>query len=443
MSERYQALEDGKYWGVLETLGEDEVCWILEFLGARDLLNLSCASRWSKFAACKESLWKKLYIHDFSCQGTDRISLNFRDPKTQYIKRIEEREKRLLKASENEWIRNVLRRLERRRDTIEWLADFINVRLLTSSAGVLVFCTLIFISLKLDSRVNWSVWAVLGPLWIFSLIFFVASVSGCVLYHFRVDADSLFHGMFDRLRGIVWFFLDKVFDSNRRAIASGAVLAVLIFIFVILIAIKLTCGKMIPWSAVFIPLWLVFIITSATPCLRWAAFAKNCVTYFSCMIFVWLPLLAFFSLLDSKLSGARMFMEVVFVPLWLMNFLILAGSLAPLIYQVVRWCVNREHIDEAAIGFCGLVCCLITPMITFEILVCLCDHRVPHVSPGEVLIPILILGAFASVVLCIFAWTYTSPFNRHQLNRNNHASMGMGNQNDRPDYDTIRIGVVQ
>jgi len=408
VTEKYHPVEEEEIWNVLRRLGLDEISGVLEFLQAKDLLNFTCTSKMTAELSGNDTLWKKLYAHDFSLGTMEWISLNFGDPKSQYMRRIEERKKRIGKASETEWMRSILNKLESRRDRVKRIMDLIHIRLMTPLLGISILCTIIFAALKLDGYVKWSIWAILAPIWLLFFVLFVASITGYILYYYRSNADSLFHNMFDNLRGVVWFFLQRVFEMDKRAIASGALSVLLVFFFVLLFALKLSVGSKMPWGLTFLPLWFTFVITSASPCLRPLT---DCASYTFFMLFIWIPLLVFFALLSAKLSGSTLSLAVVFTPFWILDCLMMSGSFGVFAHQMWKW-YRIGWREETSFGFVSLAfsACFLIPIFVFEVLLCLYDSGEPGLSAFGCFTPFLFCWGILTIILCVASCRYQTPF---------------------------------
>lgn len=369
-------LEEGP-WNLLSALGTDEVFTAMDFLTAKDLVNLAGVSRACKALGTDDDLWKNLFINDFSCSVFDRVALTIRDPKNQYKKRIEERQKRIQKAAEDEWMKFMLERIENKKDFIQKCLDFLHIKLYSFLSSILLLMQVVFVVLRLDNVVMWSVWLVLLPLWTFTLLNVIVAVSACSLYKHRGNQDSLFHNLWHNFRGVAWFFAEKVFGCSARSVAAGSCLFISIFLFFFLLAVRLSSfGRSLPFNACFAPAWLAFLLAALTPCLRHRATSPTSPPmYIFLMLAIWVPNFVFAVLLAARLGGRGVSLPAMFAPYWAVDgvlFLFAASVLgfnARLYHRQRRLAGQRDRMREhalAAAGAAALLGCLVAPLLAFE-----------------------------------------------------------------------------
>lgn len=241
-----------------------------------------------------------------------------------------------------------------------------------------LFLFAIFLSLKLDNEIDWSLWYVLSPLWIWKGFVIVGGIVGAVSYskerdsspETKIEFKAMLIALF--IHSILLFFeillcyqveiapsyshkwlftfLPLFFlcpcavaacvwgFKNDRSLEMEAILSsnVLLFIFV---ALKL--DKVISWSwkAVFVPLWVVMCLPGivAMYYVVWAllffrqpqytADRKTSLTYATLWLLVVIPMIAFEVLLAFKLDYDIVLSYMnIFTPLHVCLFTLMFSS---------------------------------------------------------------------------------------------------------------------
>ena len=207
-------------------------------------------------------------------------------------------------------------------------------------------------------------------------------------------------------------------SSYGVQIAIGLILGVAVEVF--LLSAKLSGGSdvslsntKIPWGVVFIPFWCMFTSFLLSPLL---GCFREIGVYYICMTIIWLPLFIFSVCLTIKLSGEDsndetqdIKLSVIFVPLWLIEGIIMLATLGFLVHGVVKYCQgNLDKINEHLSLF-SLSWGFFMPLVIFEVLMCVRDEH-GNITAVDTCSPLLVLflGLFFAAI--VYSYYYKSPF---------------------------------
>jgi hypothetical protein len=153
--------------------------------------------------------------------------------------------------------------------------------------------------------------------------------------------------MFTALRGPVPSLYNMCMDLTRPAVYCLVVFGVLIFLQIVAIGLKLS--EDIPsesrrdefkWAIAFLPTWLSFLLFLIYPCISSAVSGDRVTINGTILLLV--PGLILLVCLAAKLDGedgrrgVDLDLEVVFVPLWIIEGAVLLGVLSYLVVDFIK-----------------------------------------------------------------------------------------------------------
>lgn len=377
------------------------------FLGACDLARLGCASTELQVICGQAGLWETLLKKDFfgfrpghALQGCPA------DAKAAYTLRARARSVRMGQEASFVGRRAALEQLHANRKWFTALMDLVHVRVLVPIIAVGLLLLTIFIPARMDGSIHWSSWSVLSPLWIMFGAGSIAMASAWTASRKRNDVDSLAHNVFGRGNDVLaWFVVARVLNHHPVALASGAVLAVALFLFFVLVAHNSESNNL-PWASVFAPLWVAFLVVCCAPCLRWFDHHQALEVFHVLVIFFIGPALVTCILACVRLAGEDLPLSVVFIPLWIINGLMLC---VPCLLFLVTLGLRAAHrIQEGgqmqgATAFCTVTWCLVLPWFLFQLLFCIHEAHPNAINARGAFAPIIVWQAVVTWVLLMYA----------------------------------------
>lgn len=186
------------------------------------------------------------------------------------------------------------------------------------------WCICIFrISLPFHSLPDWPVWAIFAPLWIWKIIATLGAIVGAVVWcrhpHYRIEVDSYVH---------------------FKAMLISVSLHLILLMFELLACDRLSSGNHL-WVLVFIP--LIFGSVASVGACVWAvkhdrSFELEMFLAVNALQFVFLPLK-----LDGFVSWSW---EVVFIPVWIVLCISMAGVLYGFIFCGILMRTSEYILDS-------------------------------------------------------------------------------------------------
>jgi hypothetical protein len=202
---------------------------------------------------------------------------------------------------------------------------------------------------------------------------------------------------------------EMVGDRLRSKTLMFALLASLL-VFLTLLAVKLGGATDASFATVFIPLWLSFFCFCISPVFGWLRSSSDRFALFGLAWFIFLPLLIFVAVLNSRLDGGSVPVHLAAIPLWIVLGLVLmvpftACTIAVISarFRVGPWDCRPRDAWQYFIACTGN-CAFIAPLVVFLILVSLNDAGEAPQTKSTVLIPLLLwesIIAAAALANCV------------------------------------------
>lgn len=192
----------------------------------------------------------------------------------------------------------------------------------------------------------------------------------------RSNAVHVLYGLYANVRGPIKTFYDETLHGSPFLVACALIAAFMCLLQVIFLAVKLSPSststpviRAINWGVVLLPTWILF-----TVCLLLVSIMEPAVLFLAFLLF-WLPLFILIVSLTVKLNGvqyhnknARIRMALIFLPFWIIEGSIMAGSFFYLLFGLYSRQVGvidrlREHTSPGMKKLCGerltSVCCTV------------------------------------------------------------------------------------
>ena len=388
---------------------------ILSYLGAEDLCKLALVCRHLLEDSMTAHLWKAIIATDFVPSEYEGNALT----KAGYIKQYNMMIQRVNRAKiEKIQIAQDSER-EEKIYLLEKFLDLTQMRIMTCLPPFCIFLTILLLSLRFDGNKNISSWVCFVPILLFLVYVLINIAVACFMYEHQYSQISIMRGLWPQMSGPIKYVYTEMLSQSSYGvnIAIGLILVVVIEVF--LLSAKLSGGEdslsntKIPWGVVFIPLWCMFFSFMLSPLL--GCFREMGV-YYICMTLFWLPLFIFFVCLTIKLSGEdvndetqELKLSAIFVPLWLIEGIIMLATLGFLVHGAVKYCQgNLERLDEHLSLF-TLCWGFFMPLVIFEILMCIRDEY-GNIKAIDTCSPLLVLFLGLFFFAVVYAYKYKSPF---------------------------------
>jgi len=288
--------------------------------------------------------------------------------KIAYLRRMQDFEERIKLASKEREIDKQIAALRKRRERIELTVRIICLEITTPMIGIAPFVMLMLGALQLDQKIPENTWIVIAPFLLFMILLAIDIVIGTVLFLKRDVDESIFFGMYYKFRGFVQFWMHKVFRENSRALISGFFLYLFLFLWVILVGIRLERDDAVTWTGVFVPFWGMLIIFALSPVLKWGGADEDMESfkepYVVLMCSVWVPVMAFSLVLplflDEHINAS---IGVVLIPLW-----VLEGEMAIFLLVTLGQSLyhKKDISDSLLVVFVMLI--MFTPLVAFQVM---------------------------------------------------------------------------
>lgn len=231
--------------------------------------------------------------------------------------------------------------------SLEDILDLTQVRLILPLIIGCIFLTIILLCQRIDG-LDISYWMCFIPLLV-ALLYTVLSfrVLQVVRKH-QFSASHILRGLWTNFRSPLVFIYQELLGSQMSAVYGTIALLVLCILQVMLVATKLSPSTpqdirdhFLPWGVVFIPIWLCFALYCALP----VAFRSiDPGAFVASIVLFYVPLFVFFVCLTVKLVGEqhhtghrRIRLALMLIPFWILEALILLGSLMFLISGIDRY----------------------------------------------------------------------------------------------------------
>ena len=284
---------------------------------------------------------------------------------------------------------------------------------------ICMFLTILLLSLRFDGNKSISSWTCFVPILLFLMYFLINIAVACYVYEHQFSQISIMRGLWPQMSGPIKYVYTEMLSQSSYGvqIAIGLIIGVVIEVF--LLSAKLSGGSdsisdtKLPWGVVFIPFWCMFLSFILSPLL--GCFREMGV-YYICMMIFWLPLFIFFVCLTIKLSGEdandktqEIKLSVIFVPLWLIEGVIMSATLGFLIHGAVKYCQgNLEKINEHLSLF-SLCWGFFMPLVIFEVLMCVRDEY-GNIKAVDTCSPLMMLFLGLFFFAIVYAYKFKSPF---------------------------------
>lgn len=323
---------------------------ILSYLSAKDLNSLAMCSKDFRDMVYDTKHWDYLYSIDFWVDSRSRYAVSFRSqgPETlrqRYINRYKSLKHRIKfsKDTFDEW--DLRLQVEEQAHHIGFWIDFFQVRFLIILPIVSLFVTILMFALNIDRYIDISYWMCGVPLFFVFLYVLVMIIWAYLLSLHSVDIIDFIPSIECELWKNSTGPLISIFKEEEITVKQGLSL-VLSSLILWSTQLFLICWKMeyyndtnksISWGWIFIPIWLFSV---------WLCLSPWVVEYDSGIFLIgllcWLPFLGFMIGLTVKLDDIQHHnpsdeMAAYFFPFWLIDAIVLLGSLANFIYGYIRY----------------------------------------------------------------------------------------------------------
>ena len=326
----------------LKTVPLEVLSLMLTYLDAQSLVRFAATSSAHNSLACKRALWTSLLARPWTGRddGLPGPGLPLRGikPDTQAkqfygARRILALEKRAERAKNH-----AERRVDVARNHRSWwtllVTDFFFLPCLAAFSLIFLVC-IVWQLARGESVSYFSLWPLLA---MGGLLGLVATVLCCTKYcSYSLGLSDSFH---DDSRSIVKSAMEIIGQGDSAlGHCSFCTMLAVCFLFLLFLTLKVTGTVNWGWWAVFSPLYVVFASFCCAPCLRWPSTSrikiKPCVAVWALL---GLPLLAFTLLLNFRLAdSSSMGLSMVFIPLWLMDLMVLLLAIAYCVSEGNAW----------------------------------------------------------------------------------------------------------
>lgn len=265
-------------------------------------------------------------------------------PKSQYIRKFRDVHTRIEGKREEraEYQLSIARHW--RVTALEWVLDATLVRVLIPLPLIAIFASLLLVGLYYDG-VGVPMWVVAAPVLFLFFYFVICVVIMCVVFRGRGSGSLV--GLWSRLNCPLKSFYQDVFHESKKLVGFALLGILLGLVQVLLVAVKLSVHltpshilNQLHWGVVFLPLWLLLFMFCISPGIR---FITDRALFFSLLILLWVPLFIISVCLVIKLDGEEhhnshrhMRLALIFMPLWVIEGVILVGSLLAIIIVYQR-----------------------------------------------------------------------------------------------------------
>lgn len=343
---------------------------ILVYLSATELSVLGRTNRYFARVSRAPALWSTLYRRDFTLddlpEHSDSVSQVSLRPtlhsaitvqsaavtaysKALYTRRYEEYNLRLNRSKEETLQVQAEALRSARVYTIENILDLSQVRLIMPLSIGCVLLTIILFCQKVDG-LNISYWMCFIPLLVALLYAFLSFRVVQVVHQHNYSSTHILRGLWLNFRSPLVFVYQEMLGLQTSALYGILALLVLCILQVMLIATKLSPSTppdirnhYLPWGVVFIPIWIFFALYCALP----IAFRNiDPGAFVASIMLLYIPLLVFFVCLAVKMTGVqhhsghrRIRLALMLIPFWILQALILLGSLFFLVAGIHRYVV--------------------------------------------------------------------------------------------------------
>jgi hypothetical protein len=333
---------------------------ILQFLTASELCAVSNTCRSMYMTTLSPALWKPLLIVDFVLEDHQITAIN----STPHLQEGESSSG--VNASKKYYaqqVREVNRSIERTRTAkirmdeevtrdrrvkyLECCLDTSMVRVAAPLPAGSIIATLILVGLRTDG-LDISIWICLAPLiFLVAYTLFTAAVTYEVYRRRNSITGLIRRELWTNLRSPAQVFYEATESPKAAKCAVG--ICLLLLIQLMALGVKVSTSDSIPeslheglsWGVVFLPIWLLFAIFLASPAF---GIYSGPGPYLGLLLVVWIPLFILFTCLTVKLTGieegereGRMRLALFMMPFWLMEGVVMLGSLVVVVVGVHRY----------------------------------------------------------------------------------------------------------
>lgn len=425
---------------------------ILHFLSAVELCNVSNSCKSMYMITLSPALWKHLLIVDFvldeqqiaainatpNLHQTEPGSAAISASKKYYAQQVREvcRNAGTTRAAKMRMDKEMLR--DRRVKCIECCLDTSMVRLFVLLPPAAFIATLILVGMRTDG-LDISIWICLSPLLcLVGYTLFSAAVT-YIVYRRRNSTTGLIQReLWTNFRSPAQMFFEAT-DSPRAAKCAVGV-CFLLLLQLMALGVKISTSDTIPhtlhsglhWGVVFLPIWILFALFLVSPAL---GIYSGPGPFLGLLLTAWMPLFILFACLTVKLTGieehkreGRMRLALIMMPFWIMEGLILLGSLIMVVIGVHRLVIydlsllvcdildryrqgflERDSMLER-VGVFAVFWILLSPFVIFQSFMSARDDETGDLSLLEALSPLITIIGFAFLFSFIFASKFITPF---------------------------------
>lgn len=340
---------------------------ILVYLNAKELIALGSTNRYFARVSLAPTLWNLLYRRDFTVEEpvdpSDSVSqISIRPTlhsvvthqsafvlaysKAMYARRYCEYNERITRSIEETLEVQSEARHSARVHTIETILDLTQVRLILPLTIGCVFLTIILLCQRIDG-LDISYWMCFIPILV-ALLYAVLSFRVLQIVHkHQYSGTHILRGLWANFRSPLVFIYQELLGSHMSAVYGTIALLILCILQVMLVATKLSPSTpqdmrdhYLPWGVVFIPIWMFFTMYCMLP-LAFRSIDPG--AFVASILFFFIPTFVFFVCLTVKLAGEqhhsghrRIRLALMLIPFWILEALILLGSLLFLISGIQR-----------------------------------------------------------------------------------------------------------
>ena len=390
----------------LTSLNDDSLLAIARFVDTRSLSNFRVVSPALKLLADDDSSFSALVRRDFFTYRPQRRPPSWR---ARYFTLLRDHKKRLE-------IEGTLYSQEKEEDQLAilreravCLLDIIHVRLLGPFIGLSILTEVVLLSLYIDGDLDsWPFVAIMAPVWVIVLFVLLAFKTAAATrsgdMQLVLDGDS---------SDLIVVNAEKAVSGNSLLRAVAWLLLSLITCFIGLVCFNVSSPdeKRVPWTTVFVPLWIAGLLLCCAPCAKKRRCECGPAAFFSFLCLM-LPATVSLALAVANLSGQHIRTELVLIPFWVLNGIIICVPSAALFISFKKARAgglgyqdrSNGSVADAAAVLASTLCCL-APWLVFEILVCVFVEAPQHggISAKGMLAPLVVWFSAVSVMLIAFS----------------------------------------
>lgn len=240
---------------------------------------------------------------------------------------------------------------DQRMQYVEVFLDIYLVRLFGPLFFIGLFTTLLLYALRGDGH-HISSWACMSPILYCVLHFIFAIFLTWLVHRHRHSTSQSVRNLWTNISSPFKELLDSDSDSVRHTLKLIAPVVV-VLLQLLLLATKLsysiqggTEDSDLSWGVVFLPSWVLLFLYLCLPFSGLITDDNSVVPYILGLLLAWIPFFVIMICITVKLEAlennnnheeAGMKLELVFIPLWAMESVVVLGSLLSVVDTVVKY----------------------------------------------------------------------------------------------------------